>query len=218
MSAAADKSCRFNGEAIVFLVGTDAPKRFIVHEGLIKPRSDFVRLALRGDWKEAQERTIPLPEDDPNIFSVYQRWLYAGLIHTRPNSTASKTDDEYSMLVKAYILGEKIMDSNFKDSIADAIVEKLRLTHKFDTGLTDLVYNNTLPASLLRRLWLDAYYNFGAPEWLNASLVGDTINAEFMVEFSRYQMQYRASSGAFGPDAMFASCTYHGHGLHPCHR
>ena len=135
VSTAAYKSGRFNDEAIVFLVGTDAPKRFIVHESLIKPRSDFVRLALRGDWKEAQERTIPLPEDDPNIFSVYQRWLYAGLVHTRPNSTASKTDDEYSMLVKAYILGEKIMDSNFKDSIADAIIEKLRLTHKFDTGL-----------------------------------------------------------------------------------
>ncbi|GAB7335170.1 hypothetical protein MBLNU13_g07000t3 [Cladosporium sp. NU13] len=218
IKAAADSTDKFSGEAIVFLVGTDAPKRFIVHEGLIKPRSEFVRLALRGEWKEAQERTIPLPEDDPNIFSVYQRWLYDGLIHTRPNSTPSKTDDEYSMLVNAYILGEKIMDSNFKDSVADAIVEKLRLTHRFDTSLTNLIFDNTLPASPLRRLWLDAYYNFGRPEWLNASLVGDAINSEFMIEFSRYQMQFRACSGAFGPDAMFASCTYHGHGLRPCHR
>lgn len=218
VSAAADISCRFNGEAIVFLVGTDAPKRFIVHEALVTPRSEFVRMALRGEWKEAQTRTVPLPEDEPDIFSVYQQWLYGGRIHTRPSSALSKTDDEYRKLVKAYILGEKLVGGNFKDSIVDAIVEKLRLTHKFDTGLTDLVFDNTLPTSPLRRLWLDAYYNFGSPEWLNASLVGDSINAEFMVEFSRYQMRFRASSGAFGPDAMFASCTYHGHGLRPCHR
>jgi len=216
-SPATDLFCRFDGETIVFLVGTDAPKRFIIHEGLVKPRSEFVRLALRGEWKEAQERTIPLPEDDPNIFSVYQQWLYVGLIQTRPNSAPFKTDDEFRTLVKAYILGEKIMDSNFKDSIVDAIVEKLRLAHRFDTGLTDLVFDNTLPASPLRRLWLDAYYNFGSPAWLDASLVGSPINAEFMVEFSRYQMEFRSSSGAFGPDAMFGSCTYHEHGLRPCH-
>jgi hypothetical protein len=215
-SALADTSYRFNGEAIVFLVGTDTPKRFIVHEGLVKPRSEFVRLALRGEWKEAQDRTIPLPEDDPDIFLVYQQWLYASLIHTRPSSAPTKADDEYRTLVKAYILGEKMMDGNFKDSVVDAIIEKLRWTRRFDTSLTDLVFDNTLPASPLRRLWLDAYYNFGRPEWLDVSLVGDSINAEFMVEFSRYQMQYRASSGAFGPDAMFARCTYHGLGLRPC--
>lgn len=218
VSSVADSPCRFNGEAVIFLVGTDAPKRFIIHEALVKPRSEFVRLALRGEWKEAQDRTIPLPEDDPDVFSVYQQWLYGGLIHTRPINAPSKPDDEYRTLVKAYLLGEKMLDGNFKDSIADAIVEKLRFTHKFDTGLTDLVFENTLPASPLRRLWLDAYYNFGSPEWLNASLVGDSINAEFMVEFSRYQIQFRASSGAFGPDAMFGSCTYHGHGLRACHR
>jgi len=218
VSSAANRHCRFKGDVIVFIVGTDAPERFVVHESLIKPRSEFVRLALRGNWQEAQERAIPLPDDDPDVFSVYQQWLYVGLIHTRGNDALSQTDDEYRTLVKAYILGEKIMDHNFKDSIADAIVEKLRCMRRFDTGLTNLVFDNTPSTSPLRRLWLDAYYNFGSPEWLTASLVGDPINAEFMVEFSRYQMQFRTSSGAFGPDAMFLSCTYHGHGIRPCHR
>jgi hypothetical protein len=203
---------------IVFLVGADEPERFVVHESLIKSHSEFVCMALRGDWREAKERIIPLPDDDPEVFSVCQQWLYGGLIHTRDDGTPSEADDEYSTLVKAYILGEKIMDANFTDSIADAIIEKLRSMRCFDTGLTDLVFDNTLPTSPLRRLWLDAYYNFGSPEWLNASLVADSINAKFMVEFSRHQMQFRTGSGAFGPDGMFLSCTYHGHGIRPCHR
>lgn len=218
MSFTSDHYCRLGGDVVVFLVGTDTPKRFAIHEGLVRPRSEFVRLALRGEWKEARERTIPLPEDDPEIFAVYQRWIYGGLICTRYNNALSKTDDEYKTLVKAYILGEKIMDQDFKDSIADAIVEKLRSLRRFDAGLTGLVFENTPSASPLRSLWMDAYYHFGSSEWLDASLVGSPINAEFMVEFSRYQMQFRTGFGTFGPYAMFLSCTYHEHGMRPCHR
>ena len=203
---------------IVFVVGTDTPERFTVHESLIKPRSEFVRLALRGDWQEARERTIPIPDDDPDIFSVYQQWLYVGFIHTCSNTVFTQPDDEYTTLVKAYILGEKVMDHNFKDSIADAIVEKLHIMRRFDTGLTTLVFDNTPSTSPLRRLWLDAYFNFGSPDWLDPGKVGEPINAEFMVEFSRYQMQFRTGSGAFGPNAMFLPCTYHCHGIRPCHR
>ena len=127
VSAAADRPCRFNGEAIVFLVGGDAPKRFIVHEGLVKPRSDFVRLALRGDWKEAQERTIPLPEDDPNIFSVYQRWLYAGLIHTRPNSTTTLSNPyskPFRLTTRTASISSKCLPSLRSQSHLVASVEK----------------------------------------------------------------------------------------------
>jgi hypothetical protein len=210
----ADLCGRLKGDVVVFVVGTDAPERFTIHENLIKPSSEFVRLALRGEWKEAQERVIPLAEDDPSVFSVYQQWLYSGLIHTR----CDLSDDEFNTLVKAYILGEKIIDQHFKDSVADALIEKLCSLRRFDTTLTNLVFDNTPSASPLRRLWMDVYYHFGCSEWLDASLVGSPVNSEFMVEFSRYQMQSRTGFGSFGKDAMFLSCTYHEHGMRPCHR
>lgn len=203
---------------VTFLVGADAPKRFNIHEDLIKPRSEFVRLALVGEWKEAHERTIPLPEDDPDVFSVYQHYLYSGLIHTRYNNAFSKKDDEYRMLVRAYILGEKIMDQDFKDSITDAIIEKLRSLRRFDASLTSLVFDNTPSTSPLRRLWMDAYYHFGSSEWLDASACGSPINGEFLADFSRHQMRSRTGFATFGPYAMFLSCTYHEHGTRPCHR
>lgn len=218
VSPLADNHCRLHSDVIVFLVGAHEPKRFIVHERLVNPRSEFVRLALRGDWKEAQERTIKLPEDDPEVFSVYQQWLYDGLIHTGSDTLFPQNDDEYEALVKAYILGEKLMDPEFKDSITDAIKDKFRCLSRFDTGLTTLVFNETPSGSPLRRLWVDIYYHFGSPGWLDEHPEGPPVDAGFMVEFSRYQMQVRAGVGSFGRLAMFSSCTYHEHGIRMCHR
>lgn len=193
MRNTADSSRRLDGDVVVFLVGADAPERFLIHESLIKPRSEFVRLALRGEWKEARERTIPLPDDDPDLFAVYQQWLYSGLIHTLCDNAVSEGGDEYEILVNAYILGEKIIDQEFKDSVADAIIEKLRSSRRFDTTLTNLVFDNTPPESPLRRIWMDAYYHFGSPGWLDDKLVGSSINSDFKEEFSKYQMQFRTS-------------------------
>jgi hypothetical protein len=83
----------------------------------------------------------------------------------------------------------------------------------FNKRLTSLVFDNTTPASPLRRLWLDVYYRFGEVEWLKPALAGDTISPEFMIEFSRYQMQKRALSS---PDTKLdfsrsLGCTYHEH-------
>jgi hypothetical protein len=218
VSGLADNHRRLNGDVIVFLVGTSTPQRYSIHERLVSPRSEFVRLALRGPWKEAQERIINLPEDDSVVFSVYQQWLYGGLIHTCRDTSFSGADDEYETLAKAYILGEKLMDHDFKDAVTDAIVEKLRSLRRFDTSLTNLVFSNTPSGSPLRRLWMDAYYHFGSSAWLDVDRVGSPINAEFMIDFSRYQMRSRTGFCSFGPDVMFLSCTYHEHGIRPCHR
>lgn len=190
-------SSRLDGEVVVFLVGTEAPKRFTVHEDIVKPSSEFVQLALRGDWKEASTRKIPLPDDEPDVFSVCQHWLYDGLVHTSRQSmvTSSESDEEYELLVKAYILGSKLIDAAFKNSVIDAVMEKVA-KDTFNKRLTSLVFENTLPASPLRRLWLDVYYHVGKAEWLEPALTDDTLSSEFMIEFSRYQMQKRASSSS----------------------
>lgn len=198
---------------MVFLVGdTEAPKKFTVHEDIVKDSSEFVRLALRGDWMEASTRQIPLPDDEPAVFSVYQHWLYNGLIHSvrQGFGFSSASDEEYEILVKAYIFGEKIIDVAFKNSVVDAIVEKLD-DFGFNKRLTSLVFDNTTPASPLRRLWLDVYYHIGKVEWLEPAWAGDTISSEFMIEFSRYQMQKRALSSSTDKLDLSLSCTYHEH-------
>jgi hypothetical protein len=81
----------------------------------------------------------------------------------------------------------------------------------FNTRLTSLVFDNTTPASPLRRLWLDVYYHIGKVEWLEPIMAGDTISSEFMIEFSRYQMQKRTSPSSSDKLDLSLGCTYHEH-------
>jgi hypothetical protein len=200
---------------VVFLVGTDAPKKFTVHESIVKARSEFVCLALRGDWVEASSRVIPLPEDEPALFSVYQHWLYNGLIHTSRqgmSTSAAESDEEYELLVEAYILGEKILDVAFKNSVMDAIVEKVgQVEGTFNKKLTSLVWDNTPSASPLRRLWVDVYYHVGNVDWLRPGSSGDTMSRWFLVEFGRFQMANRELERCSARLTMPLGCEYHEH-------
>lgn len=209
-------------------VGTDPIATFTIHENLLTARSEFVRLALGGGGEEASTRTIPLPDDDPAVFTIYQQHLYTGLIHTRSiDKTSISTVDtkqqetaEYSTLVHAYILGSKLLDTAFKDALIDSIIEKLRAQHTFDTHLTCLVYENTPPSSPLRRLWIDIYYFFGKADWLAD---GNDVSEEFSMELAKVQMRLRGDFGAAVAkrrlEKMFGEvCEYHEHAGGYCHR
>lgn len=147
------------GDNVIFFdVGKDAPKRFTIHEDLVTPRSEFVALALKREWKEAQQRTIPLPDDEPDVFKLYKKWIYYCRIFSMNGTAANQQGDgEYCLLVKAYILGEKLVDNHFKDAIIDCIIDKLRSTAMFDLRLTNPIYNHTPETSPLRRLLQDVY-------------------------------------------------------------
>ena len=70
---------------------------------------------MKKDWKESQERTIPLPDDEPEIFNLYVQWKYQGRVLSRDATVAPERDsDELRLLAKAYIFGEKIQDSTFQ--------------------------------------------------------------------------------------------------------
>jgi hypothetical protein len=206
---------------VVFNVGKDEPKEFAIHENLIAPVSEFVRLALTKDWKEAATRTIPLPDDSPEVFELLQNWLYTKHIPSMNPSDGVKDSAEYSVLVHAYILGDKFGITNFKDAILDSIILKLSFTGRFDPRLAGIVYDNTMDRSPLRRLWQDIYVWAGNPTWLDEGQLGEFIHAVFTLDLSRYQMQMMRGQGPVRPpyeDAHLGGCWYHEHGMEECYR
>ena len=206
---------------VTFRVGTEPSQQedFAVHENMITPRSEFVRLALTNDWKEAQERIIPLPDDTPETFELYQQWLYTTRIPSdHLGSDPQKDSKEYKLLVRAFILGEKFMDSHFKDAVVDSIIHKLRQTSFFDPRLTNLVYDNTPAQSPLRRLWQDVYVWSGNPGWLDENTLGEFVHAEFALDLSRYQMKLNRGQGPSSAPYVGVTCVYHEHADGVCYR
>lgn len=47
-----------------------------VHQSVVVSRSEFFVRALRGEWKEAQERKISLPGIEIEVFYQYLKLLY----------------------------------------------------------------------------------------------------------------------------------------------
>lgn len=48
-----------------------------LHENLLSGTSDFFRAAFNSGFKESLEDRLLLPEDDPQAFELFVRWLYA---------------------------------------------------------------------------------------------------------------------------------------------
>lgn len=110
---------RLIGRAVDVLVGEEK-EIFSVHEKLIRASSPFFDKAMSGAWLESPQHTIQLPEDEPEIFGIYVHWLYYDTLPVSCNEPSS----EYLNLMKAYTLGDKLLDTKFQDTVIDAIVDK----------------------------------------------------------------------------------------------
>lgn len=143
---------RFTGGSVGVLVGVEK-KLFSVHEKLIRASSQFFDKAMSGAWLESAHRTIQLPEDEAEIFGIYVHWLYYGTLPVCCNDSGLPENQEYLKIVKAYTLGDKLMDTKFQNAAIDAIIEK-SISAASDGNrwypvaeVVEFAYNNTLDSS-----------------------------------------------------------------------
>lgn len=87
-----------------------------MHENIITEASDFFRAACKGEWKESDERTVRLPEINPDVFKVYLTFLYTGEVDADVDYEEA---DAPTLLIKCFALGEMVQDVRFKNSVID---------------------------------------------------------------------------------------------------
>ncbi|PYH44033.1 BTB/POZ domain-containing protein, partial [Aspergillus saccharolyticus JOP 1030-1] len=171
------------GDVITILVGKEK-QALTVHECLARASSPFIDRALTAAWAEHRNRTIRLPDDEHEIVVLYVHWLYCGKLPVI--SDAYKV--EYTQLVKAYILGDKLLSTEFQHSVIGALIERRttfiggrRCAPTAET--VAYAYCHTIPTSPLRQLLVDIRVNSTNPtEWLseNRSL----LPADFLVDLA----------------------------------
>ncbi|KAH8727133.1 hypothetical protein GQ44DRAFT_770569 [Phaeosphaeriaceae sp. PMI808] len=87
-------------------------------------RSEFFKRAIHGKWKEAVNKIVKFPEDNPEIFEFYIHLLYTGQLPRIPDGiyTDGNIYEEVSaILCHLYVFAEKVHDVKAKNAIIRAI-------------------------------------------------------------------------------------------------
>ncbi|PPJ55878.1 hypothetical protein CBER1_03767 [Cercospora berteroae] len=182
-----------------------AKRRRITNNIITVTNSKFFEAALNRQWIEGQEKKVNLPDDDPDIFSIYADWLFTGKIASKPEQSEQSeqrshvanwpdVSEEQIIQAELYVLGEKLMDDAFCDYILRALVEvgkmKAWVGHEgympCRTAIRT-IYNGTKHDSPMRKFLVDMYgYHgqkesfteanvYGYPQEFLAGLVGSLI-------------------------------------------
>ncbi|PQE12671.1 BTB POZ domain-containing protein [Rutstroemia sp. NJR-2017a BBW] len=145
------------GEDIVTIFVGPARRKFVLHKNLLC-RLPFFDYAFNGGFQETVTGSMDLPEDEPDIFSIFVHWVYRGSV---PPITCQKNLDD---LLSLYIFAEKLCLNELCNRTLDEIqgsAEGLeKVVFKFGVVQMRKIWENTAPDSPLRTwsvyatLWL----------------------------------------------------------------
>lgn len=139
------------------------------HEGILSKHSAFFRAALHKEWIEGQTRRVHLPDDEPELMYAYIQWIYSRKFSTDITRDASG-EPRFNKLAKLYVLGEKLLDGDFQDNVANAMILPSRAEgiHKVSPGedAIDIIYTSASRSSPARQLLVDMWVAYGCSSWV----------------------------------------------------
>jgi hypothetical protein len=193
----------------------DARESFVVHELAICDRSPFFANAMKPEWASARPdpRVIELPDDDPAAFALYMSYLYSrqlpilcdtacppgnSSLPMDPNGDEDENEG-FHTLSYAYVLGERLLDTGFKNAIIDAYVLYARgspaasqHTKRLYPSNADIciLYSGTAETSPIRRLLVDIWSCRGKWEWIDQD---PDLPADFLREVTKALLKSRGN-------------------------
>lgn len=173
---------------------------------------------MKKEWREGQTRSVELPDDDPTVFRVWLNWIYRRHVAVGPN-TGETMDDHYtnqqvwSQVIASYVLGDKLLDVDFKDAVVDTMAALMMQRDK--NGMCHLpnpreriqLFQSTMPGCMARKL-----------------LIHQMARAKYMlVEDDDPALIFAVAKLTVKPDSedtpqVAARCEFHEHGQKQCHR
>ena len=206
---------------ITVKVGEADQDVFMLPEDRLRASSEFIDAAMRGPWKESQERMVSLPNFDRKLFAVYLQWLLTGVVHSR-----QRGDDPLSALLQELVklpelfnLGHYLLDTDFRDALNDSlmqcVIELQGRSAVFSPSYGSKFYQNVPDGSPTRKLITDiiVWGNRGAAlRALPAKI--DTMEPDLIMDLllavtGRY-VSLKPDKYPF--DKWQTSCKYHCHG------
>ncbi|KAF2501392.1 hypothetical protein BU16DRAFT_555880 [Lophium mytilinum] len=157
-------------------------------------------------WAGTQEdsREIKLPEDDPDTFRCYTQWVYCKTIPVQSDNTSGPDiAARYMKFVKAYILGDKLLDDAFKNAVLRGMIATSQILASDSecrifpsSNVIWTLYEGTLEGSRARLLFVD-FYTWNADESWETHL--QTCPAEFLFDLAISSAKDRPRPGGYQP-------------------
>lgn len=152
---------------IPFPRGGSGQRTMIAHRGYITRNSEFFAVELRREISEGHVPTIKLPNHSPKLMAYYLDFIYDKKPPTQVYKDTlfganSPDSSAYELLAELYVFGEHVLDSPFRNAMAQEIVRLLRVMFH-TTTVVNIIYNGTTEGSPVRRLLVDHALRFCRP-------------------------------------------------------
>lgn len=170
-----DNGPEFTGPLLFIIVGENGNKReFAILEKTICQSSEHMNAEVER-YKTTPEAICLELVGNPDIFHIYLKWLYSGrLFMSNPISTPTqepvldlanpfnRQDGVWARWKACYELGNILMDADFKDTLMDAAVEKLKgedknTVHDIARYMPEVIYPSSAEGSHARAFTVDLF-------------------------------------------------------------
>ncbi|KAF2869197.1 hypothetical protein BDV95DRAFT_578585 [Massariosphaeria phaeospora] len=132
----------------------ESPVTVSAHKSVLCSSSQFFQTAAKKEWAELRDEPHTITfEYNPELFQAYIHWLY---IRTLPIPVPTAPGGTLQFLARVYVLGEELMDSNFKNAVLDTVIAECKGSYLCQLAVS-IIYEGTTEASPLRRLLVDIY-------------------------------------------------------------
>ena len=116
---------------------------------------------------------MELPEDNPDIISLYLHFLYTGELAVLPwpEPEGYKGHEERLNLSHLFVLAEKLQDTAAKNEIVKAMAESSGILREDECywypnlGAIEIIYSGTTESSPIRKLMVDMYVHNLRSSW-----------------------------------------------------
>ena len=173
---------------------------------------------MNGEWKEAHEKTVTLPETRPDLFAAYLGWLYTGQLDFKEESDIKYEKDidraKYRKilvnLIDAYAFGDYLQDYLLQNAVVD---ETLKARDGVKTGLGfdqfSYLWDHAAHNSTLMKLWVDFYAANHDPDAFDEAV--PHLPHGFLVAIAKVGVRERTMNVASRLPSNRPKCYYHKH-------
>ncbi|KAM0720125.1 hypothetical protein Q7P37_004261 [Cladosporium fusiforme] len=196
----------------VHVGASDHIEKFLVHEALAKRRSKFITAALKKCWDEGKQRIVTLPEVSPETFQLFCDFVNTGFCQIPVKK--DQEDAAWVQVTDAWLLGDYLDSTSFKDAILDTMLAAIRQTSNRPISMFQEIFGCTRSPSGMRRLLVDLVVY----SWPLGTLAKQPVE-ERCLDFFRdvsVAIELKDKKGLISWDAPYMKddikCHYHDHG------